>query len=449
MKPHYKPTNRQLQLNSLLRRLPFYQNGASAHLGAKLNQSYADFGYLSALEFFSYYTMYKRVGLAKAVIERPADLCWIDNPEIKLDEDTEDKEHAKLAKRLRLWKNFLQCDYMQRVGHYAGLIIRVADGQSLDRPLGKVRADAIRSVTPCWEGQLVAGSLDQDPASDRYGLPVNYTYSQTGVRQTAQRDGNEQFTVHWTRVLIWNEGAAGNTIFGQSSLEAPFNALIDWEKIRGAGGEGFRKQASLRAVLQAMKETQGQEPSDEELDALTEVITDMNTSFDSVPYFGGMELVPLDTTLGNPEHFKNTALEDVAAGAKWSAKGLIGAQTGVLAGSEDSSGDKQTAQSRRENYLTYQIMDWLEWLQVHTDFPAADRIIEWSDLLAPGDAEKLANANIMADVNYKTWQATGDTVYTGDEIRELTGWERIGLDDVEGFVDGGDGDERVDDVPSN
>lgn len=454
MKPHLKPSLAQLKLNAIIKRASFYTGGAGHLYDTKHSSSWSDYGYPSALDFWFYYNLYRRIGLARAVVERPADMCWIDAPKVKLSkvsedekgEPKDDEKFKKIAKRLRLWPICRQVDYMQRSSHYAGVIIRVADGKTLDQPLEKVSSDKVVSIMPAWEGQLVPGTLDNDPRSQRYGMPINYTYSQTGVRQESQRDGTDHFTIHHSRVWIWNEGAAGNTIYGTSELESVYNAIIDWEKIRGAGGEGFRKQATLRAVLQAMKETQGQAPTDEELDALTEVLTEMNTSFDAAPYLGGMELNTLETSLSNPEHFKNTALEDVAAGAKWSAKGLIGSQTGVMAGDQDSILDKQTAQSRRENYLSYQILDFINWLELYTtDFEAVEREVEWSDLLSPDDKTKIQNVVSMADANHKQWQSTGDTVFTGDEMRELGGWSPIGLEGVEGFVDGGDQEDVSDD----
>lgn len=445
MKPHLKPTLAQLRFNALMRRLPFYTQGGHLY-GTKHSGSWSDYGYPRALDFWFYYNMYRRIGLARAVIERPADMCWVDMPSVRVNEE-KDEVFDAIAKRLRLWPTCKQVDYMQRVGHYAGVIIRVADGKRLEQPLTPVSSDKITGLMPAWEGQLVPNELDNDPRSERYGLPVTYTYSQTGVRQRAQRDGTEQFTVHHSRVWIWNEGAAGNTIYGTSELEPVYNAILDWEKIRGAGGEGFRKQATLRAVLQAMKETAGQAPTDEELDALTEALTEMNTSFDAAPYLGGMELKPLETTLSSPEHFKNTALEDVAAGAKWSAKGLVGSQTGVMAGDQDSTLDKQTAQSRRENYLTYQILDFIRWLEIYTtDIQAVDRTVEWSDLLSADDKTKIENIVRMTDANHKHWMATGGTIFTGDEMRELGGWDPIGLDEVEAFIDG---KEAADNVPNN
>ena len=444
MKPHLKPTLAQLKLNAAMKRLPFYTQGAGHLTNTKHSKAYSDYGYPLALDFWFFYTMYKRIGLARAGVERPVDMCWLTPPLVKEEtikqdgqvEAVEYEPHAQIAERLELWAHLKQLDYMQRVGHYAGLFIRVRDGRRPEQPLDSVSVDDILEVVPCWEAQLIPGTLDNDPQSPRYGLPINYTYYQRGTREFAQRDGGESMTIHWTRLLIWNEGAAGNTIYGESAIEPAYNALMDWEKIRGAGGEGFWRQAALRGVLQASKETAGQAPTDEEMESLIDAISDMQESFDSVPYLGGMELNTLQTNLANPEHFKNTALEDVAAGFKWSAKGLIGAQEGRMAGEQDSSLDKQTAQSRRESFLSRMIRRWLMWLEVHTDFDGANLKVEFDDLMAPSDEKRLENAAKMADINYKQWQATGSTVYTPNELREITMFEAQDELDELPFEDG-------------
>lgn len=434
-KPHLKPTTKDFALNSIVKRLPFYTQGVSHLAQTKHGKAYQDYGYPLTLDFWFYYSMYRRIGLARAAVKRPIDMCWLTTPTVKLDEEKEDEQFKAFAERLMLWAKLRQLDDMQSVGHYAGGIVRVRDGKQLSEPLDSVRLDDITDIMPAWEGQLIPGSLDQDPTSERYGMPIEYTYQQTGVRKTSQRDGTEQFTVHHSRVLIWNEGAVGNTIYGESCLEPIYNALMDWEKVRGAGAEGFWKKAAMRGVLQAMKDSMGQAPSEEQLDQLTEVITEMQNNFDQVPYLGGMELKNFGDggSLGSIDKASQIALEDVAAGRGWSAKGLVGAQEGRLAGDQDSSVDKQSAQSRRENYITMQIKHMLRWLAMHcSDFEDKERIVEWDDLMSPSDDSRLALSERMAKVNKDFAQE----VFDPNEVREIAGYERkpefedVEIDDV-------------------
>lgn len=429
-------------VTNAMRRLPFYQGADSAHLGGtKHSRAYTDFGYPLVLDFFFFYTLYKRCGLAFAGVERPVDKSWLTPPMVKIDEDNEDEDFKAWARKMRLWPTLRQVDVMQRVGHYAGLILTIADGQHPSMPVDKISIDDIVAFTPAWEAQLVPGSLEQDIKSPRYGLPINYTYTQRGTMQTTQRDGTDSYTVHHSRVLIWNEGAAGRTIYGTSAIEPAYNACLDWEKIRGSGAEGFFKQAAMRGWLQQTMQPGEQivPPDADQLDDLADALKDMTERFDSVPYLGGMELKNFTASLANPQYFKDASLEDAAAGFKWSAKGLIGAQEGVLAGDQDASLDKETAQSRRLNYLTFQIEEMITWLRDHcTDFEG-DRIVEWDDLSSPTDSQKLDNAVKMQTIN-QAGAMTGIIPFTAKEIRTAVGYESEDWQDE--FTDG-------DDVPSN
>lgn len=436
MKPHIKPTTGQLKLNSALKRLPFY-SGVGHFTGTKHGKAYSDYGYPLALDFWFYYSVYRRIGLARAAVKRPIDMCWLTPPMVKANDEEDDEKFKRFAKRLKMWPKLRQVDDMQSVGHYAGVIVRVADGLTLDKPMQRTTMDNIIDLMPAWEGQLIPGNLDLDPQSPRYGMPLHYTYQQNGVRQSSQRDGTEQMTIHHSRVWIWNEGAVGNTIYGESCLEPIYNALMDWEKVRGAGAEGFWKKAAMRAVLQAAADTSGSAPSDEEMDDLTQAITDMQDSFDAVPYLGGMELKGIGDSgsIAAIDKASQIALEDVAAGRGWSAKGLVGAQTGVLAGEQDTSIDKQTAQSRRENYLSMQMYSMLEWLTEYTDYDGTDKIVEFDDLTAAGDEAKLNLALKMAEINTKTMQE----VFNPNQMLEIAGYDKK-PEFEEVIDDGGDGE---------
>lgn len=421
MKPHITShaLAARMKINRIARTFEA-RYGFSSH-GSKHSRIYSDYGYPQMLDFWFFYNLYKRCGLAFAGVERPADMTWLTKPKIKLDEDTEDEEFKRLARRLVLWPTMHQVDKMQRVGHYAGLIMTVADGKDPKDPVGQITTADVTAVTPAWENQLIINKRDTDRNSPRYGLPDSYSFN---------NDDNQDI-IHWTRVLIWAEGANGNSILGTSAIEPAFNACLDWEKIRGAGAEGFFKQAAMRGWLQdTLKGEVAEQPDPELLEDLAEAMKDMNESFDQVPYLGGMELKNFTASLANPEHFKNAALEDAAAGFKWSAKGLVGSQEGQLAGEQDSSQDRVMAQSRRENFITYKLYEFIEWLSDHcTDFNG-ERIVEFDDLMAPSDSARLDNAVKMQQIN-QAGALSSVIPFSAEEIREAAGWSNDEFEEPE------------------
>lgn len=397
-----------------------YMQQMVGHLtDTKHNKSWAEYGYTERLTFKRCHTVYSRIGLAAAVVDRMVDMCWLDHPVIRIDEDTICEHIEDFAERIELWPTLKDLDTYQSVGAYATMFVRVADGKRLSEPLEKVSMDNILELVPLWQDQMtpVDDSFDTDPSSPRYNLPEFY------MMKTDKDAGLEQIKVHHTRVILWNEGASSNTIYGTSRLEKPFNALMDWEKLRGAGAEGFWRNAAMRSVLQDTiapgEEEYSEGPDEEDLDDLNDTIRDMMSSFDSVPYLGGMELKTLQAALTDSTSHAKIVLEDVAAGAGWSAKGLVGAQTGVLAGNEDGANDRSMAQSRRKNFLNRMIKRFIRWLGDHTDYDCDGRYVEWPDLLAPAFSQKLENSNkmyLMRD------PISGESVFDTKEIREVLGY---------------------------
>ena len=53
----------------------------------QMHNIYEDFGYPHALNFTHFWNMYRRFGVAKAVVDILVDLTWVDAPQIKSDSE--------------------------------------------------------------------------------------------------------------------------------------------------------------------------------------------------------------------------------------------------------------------------------------------------------------------------------------------------------------------------
>ena len=122
-------------------------------------------------------------------------------------------------------------------------------------------------------------------------------------------------------------------------------------------------------------------------------------------------------------------------------KVLIGQITGERASTEDNKDWAKTRMSRRNGFLTFVIESLIErlWRIGIIEPPKGEVItVSWSDLLAPSYAEKLDNANKLADVATKTTNALGVPVIKANEIRAaaelptLPEFEDDMIDKVEG-----------------
>lgn len=406
-----------------------------------------DFGYpkTSELSFAYFYEMWKRNGIARALTVRTAGKTWQDHPVI-LEEQGRDGDETKLEGEIRrhladirFWQHLQECDMRSMVGKYAGLIFQLGDGRPYGEPVERVPGgiEGVISVLPAWEGQLEPSQWDTDPKSPTYGKPTLFRFSESSV--DPENGKVRSFTVHPDRCLIWSRDG---TTFGDSKLEPCYNALMDIEKIRGAGGEGFWKNAKSQPILQAATDVDFVQLAtmlgvdlDGLADALDDEVEKWSKGFDQSMVLQGIEVKSLPVTLPQPEQFFTIALQEVAASWPIPQKMLVGMQTGERSSTEDAREWAQTCASRRQNICIPNVLEILNRFERWGMIPERDWFVSWADLTAPTLAEKLEIAERMAKVNQAMF-AQGEPVYTADEIREATGHPAIGLDDGLSEFDG-------------
>jgi len=395
-----------------------------------LHNIFLDFGYPTTLSFDNFWNMYRRFGIARNVVELPVETSWM-TPPVVTGSDQFNSELEKMVTRLKLWKRLKGLDTRQRVGRYAGLFIRVADGQQPDKPLnGMPSGTAIVSITPLYEGQLKVLETDTNPGSPTYDQPTMYQYSTGGVGDRDERS-QSSFSIHHSRLVMAAEGADDGGIYGIPALESSYNSLMDLRKIIGAGGEGFYRNASQSVVFN-LKDTASANVN-------TELLGQFNEKFDEFTkdrmrkamWTPGLEAKVLEAILPNPEHFFLNALQDVAASCKIPSTILIGQQTGRLASNEDSRGYLSGINSRRTNYLDEMLSDFIDWCITYGALPSSEYTILWDDLLAVSDQERLENARQCANINRENYQSGGEMVFSSTEIRKKAGFSGEAEGDIE------------------
>lgn len=279
---------------------------------------------------------------------------------------------------------------------------------------------------PVWEGQLSVSEWNTDETSEGYGQPLMYAFNEANVK-TGQKN-HRAFTVHPDRVIIWSKTG---DIHGQSALEPGYNDLITLEKVIGAGGEGFWKNAKSAPVLEVDKEAKiadmakamGVSPEDV-ADKMDEQVADWQKGFDQLLMLQGMQAKTLSITLPSPEHFFAVALQSFAASLSIPVKILVGNQTGERASSEDATDWAQTNNSRRANIVLPNLMAIVERLVRFRILPEKDWFIDWTDLTEASMGDKIDRANKMADTNQKM-KDSGEIVFTHEEIRAVVDLEPL------------------------
>ena len=406
--------------------------------GSTKRSHYRDFGWPETLTFPQLYTMYKRNSLAAAAVDKTIGKTWQDNPSVwESEEPAESQAEADIAERfddLRVWQAMAEADKRSMVGRYAAIILRVRDDMPFEKPVNRVRGglDGLAGVIPSWESQLTVSTWDTNPASETYGQPTMYQFNEAalGGNQTTPR----QFLVHPDRVIIWSDDG---TVDGCSALEPGFNDLIDAEKIRGAGGEGFWKTSRGAPVISA---AEGMSPTDvaanmgvgvnEVIDKINEQLDSFQQGFDKGLLLGGMTATPLSINLPSPEHFFSITAQSFAASMGIPYKELIGNITGERASTEDARSWSMTCNSRRNNRCRPLVKEFVNRLERFGIIAERDWSIGWQDLTDSTAAEKMARAVAMSDINAKT-QAGYEITFTPDEIREAAGYEALGIETPE------------------
>lgn len=403
---------------------------------------YADFGFPTTLTFDQLYGMYLRNGLARAAVNKTVTKTWETNPWL-LDHERDTGEapkESRIEKRIRehfadirMWARLADADRMAMVGGYSGAILRFRDNQRFSSPVdGSMRLEDLVGIIPAWAGQLKVQEWDTNELSETYGEPKMFEFVETPVEKKNNAP-QRRVLIHPDRVVIWSHDGTLNC---DSLLEPGYNDLLTLEKIVGAGGEGFWKNAKSAPVFEAdatadilsMAKAMGLSTPAEVYDKMDEQVEAWQKGFDNLLMLQGMEAKTLQVTLPSPEHFYSVALQSFAASIQMPFKILVGMQSGERSSTEDAREWALTNKSRRENSVVPNVMSLVNRLERFGMLPDMDWYLDWADLTESSMAEKIGRAGKMADVNNRMAD-TGRLVFSHEEIRAAVDLEPFVGDD--------------------
>jgi len=424
--------------NALTRQVQSYFPGYFP--GIKHNH-YKDFGFPDNIDFNLLYEMYSRNSLAKAAVDKTVRKSWQDPPWLleKPRDGSEGttKKETRLEKairqhfsKIRFWTKVMEADRRGLVGRFSAVILRVADNKPTNEPLDAVQGglDALVDIIPAWEGQLRITKWDTDPMSLTYGDPLMFEYDEGTLgpvgSHSAQQGRARKLTIHPSRIVIWSfDGSMDN----DSALKAGFNDLLTIEKIVGAGGEGFWKNAKQAPILEMDKEADFTKmaramgvKAEDLVDIMNEQAANWQKGFDELLMLQGMTAKLPKIELPDPEYFFMNALQSFCASFDIPLKVLVGTQTGERASTEDAAQWAQTCNFRRKNTIIpniLQIVNRLESCGILRENP--EWFVDWTDLTESTMLEKIERAGKMAKVN----KDAADIVFTPTEMRATVGYE--------------------------
>lgn len=406
------------------------------------------------LQFDDLFNVFRRNGLAKAGVMKPIERCWRTTPVIcdgiydknqKRSNTDFENDIDVLINKHKLFERLIGLDYRQRIGRYGGIVIigkeDPTETPSSDKKMKGLGIEGLVKLMPVFESQILVTEDIGDICDPNFGSPRSYNFnsSATGGRTNSSTSA----TLHPSRVFAFGEGADDGTIYGKSSLEAPFNALLDWEKVRISAAEGYFKNAKQRIVLN-VNDTQTASAFlvGDNKAAFDKNVDDFGNGWDSSLLLSGMDVTAIQSSITDPTSTSNLCLQEICAGFNIQKTILIGFETGERSSTENSEQFNEDMMTRRERVLTEMIIGFLNNLieNGYLSKPKSGFItVNWDDLLSSSDTEKLDNATKMSAINQTAYNSGGFNVFTEEEIREAAGFDNV--DDTPAMTGAGYEDE--------
>lgn len=435
------------QESAQINRRAYIQGGAGAPGNTKRLKLWEEFGYPRQITFEHFYKAYDRNAVAFGAVHKLLEGSWYDNPFIvDGDESRASKEQTEWEKTVnkmmrKHWAKIKDADRRNLVGHYSAIILQFRDSRTWDQAVNTAAlssqkdAGLVRMI-PVWESQISPVDYDNDQASENYGMPTMYSFTERPLDNQIHGP-TRAVQIHPERVIILCEGSEDETILsGIPLLKAGYNKLLDLEKISGGSAEGFLKNASRQLAINISADANLQTIANEAIkagfkdlgDALNQKMQKLNRGVDDALITQAGEASVLSVAAADPEPSWTVAANEFAASIMCPFTILYGQQTGRLASDEDKEDWGKRLNGRREGFISKIVSEVVMRLVQFNVIPQPTKgeiYVQWTDLLAPSYSDKIANAKDLAQIAKDTQAAFGTSSIDTNEIREAVDLEPI------------------------
>ena len=318
---------------------------------------YDAYGYNNKILCEDYFAKYYRQDIAKRIVDAFPEAIWTDLEGIKGHKDDADEDilnilFHKLNRKINIYTHLNSVDKLSRIGRYAVLLIGVADGLPLNKPIGKLKDwNSIAYLTPFSELNSDISSWESDRNNPRYGLPTLYTLTTGGATSRVNQANSTSsvprtsLQVHHSRVLHVADQSLDNPVLGTPVLQSVYNRLIDLEKVVGSSAETFYLNA--RGGIHV--DVDGQYDAGEVKD-LNEQTDAYVRKLDRVLLTRGTNINPIIFPVADPQEHVEKLLDLISGATGIPKRILIGSERGELASSQDQNNWNSRVIERRENY---------------------------------------------------------------------------------------------------
>jgi len=393
-------------------------------LDAKRSSAWCEYGFKEDLTFDDLYKLYRRGGIANGAVNKLVTNCWRTNPEVIegdiSEESREETEWEKASKQVfthRFWRAFAKADTRRLVGRWAGILLHIKDSKNWNEPV--IKGKALQKITPVWASALQVGNRDGN------GNITNWQYTETlSDGSTARRD------IHPDRILIIGDMSDDEIGF----LEPGYNACVSLEKVEGGSGESFLKNAARQQNINFDKEVDFNNLAsmygvtvDELQERYNEAAREINRGNDALLITQGAQITSMVSAVSDPSPTYSVNLQTFSSSVDIPSRIIVGNQSGERASTEDQIYFNARCQSRRGD-LSFDIEDLVDKLiYLQALKPVSKFSIVWDELNEQSPSDKLDSAVKMSNIN-QTSLASGEAVFSGDEIRVAAGYQPMGND---------------------
>lgn len=381
---------------------------------------YSALGYPKTITLRQYFGRYERGGVAKRIIEAYPNATWggggeiVENPDPRVTTSFE-KEVAALFGRLDIWNRFRRADTLAGLGHYS--VILIGSEGELKEPLSENLSgeEAILYLTPRGEEKAQIPKFDDDPQSERFGLPETY---QVTLGKNSQPD------VHWSRIIHIVEGNLENEVFGNPRLKAIWNYLEDLDKNVGGGSEAAWKRMDPGMHLDIPL----LDPNGVPLEIPESVMTDIEDEVEEFQHgmrrFVRTRGVNLDQFKSDATMFGanvDTILKLISATTGIPIRILTGSERGRLASIQDDDNWNDRVTERRSGFAAPLVTDFVDEMIERGALPRPGEDgykVVWPEADELDEKQKAEVAGELSKAN-QNQSASGDgIIITRDEIRD-------------------------------
>jgi hypothetical protein len=364
--------------------------------------------------------LYDRDAVAARVVELFPDESWQVTPWVYEDEDPSEMTPFEQAlddvvKGLRgtswfegdegnpLWEHLLRADCLCGVGSYGCILLGLDDGKELWEPAdgiddrGQKTGDAtgrkLLFLREFDETLATIDSFEQDPTNPRYGQPKQYslTFDDPKLNRGTSTQANTTKSVHWSRVIHVADGLKTSDLFGAPRLVPVFNRVQDLRKLYGGSAEMYWQGAFPGMAFV----THPQLGSDVALPTnLADTMEEYRNGLQRYLGVAGTEPKMLSPTVVDPTSQIKAHLEAICIRLGVPMRVFLGSERGELASSQDSKAWTDRLRRRQVRWITPRlicpVIDRLVCVGV---LPQPERyLVEWPDIAAKTDQEKMQNA---------------------------------------------------------